>query len=94
MDVTLTASNTSRFVAIGFPEESVGMVGAQTSICIPQYNMIIKYDIKGYADQSELLEKKQTLIYASVEAVDGEIFLKLKNFLLDEGGNDIIVDGT
>ena len=31
---------------------------------------------------------------ASVEAVDGDIVLKLKNLPVDEGVNDIIVDGT
>ena len=29
----------------------------------------------------------------SVEAVDGELVLKLKRFLLEEGGNEIIVSG-
>ena len=29
MDVTLTASNTEEFVALGLPDESGGMVGAQ-----------------------------------------------------------------
>ena len=30
---------------------------------------------------------------ASDEAVDGDIVLKFKNFLVEEGGHDIIVDG-
>ena len=51
MGVTLTASNISRFVSLGFPDESGGMVGDQAVICIPQYNIIVKYDLKGYSEQ-------------------------------------------
>ena len=69
------------------------MFGAQAVIVIPQYNMIVKYELKGYADQAVLPEKYHTLIDDSVEAVDGDIVLKFKNFLLEEGENDIIVDG-
>ena len=50
MAVTFIASDTAGFVALGFPDESRGMVGSQAVIFIPQYNMIVKYDLKGYAD--------------------------------------------
>ena len=93
MSVTLTASNTSGFVALAFPDELGGMVGAQAVLCIHWYNIIVKYDLNGYADQAALPEKHQTLTDASVEAVDGDIVLKFKKFLVEEGGNDIIVDG-
>ena len=46
--VTLTVSDTSGVVALGFPDESGGMVGAQATIGISQYNMIVKYGLKGY----------------------------------------------
>ena len=94
MAVILTASETAGFVALGFPDESGGMVGAQAVVGTPQYNMIVKYDLKGYADQAALLDEQQTLMDASVEAVDGDIVLKLRKFLVEEGGNDIIVDGS
>ena len=55
--------------------------------------MIVKYDLKGYADQSVLTDKQQKLMDVSVEAVDSDIVLKLKKFLVEEGGNDNIVDG-
>ena len=48
MSVTSVASNTSGFVVLGFPGDSVGMVGAQAVVGIPQYNMIFKYDLKEY----------------------------------------------
>ena len=72
MAVTLTASDTSGFVALGFPAKSGGMFGDKAVVGIPQYNMIVKYDLKGYADQSALTDEQQTLMDASVEAVDGE----------------------
>ena len=53
MAVTLTASDTAGFVALGFLDESGGMVGAQAVLGIPQYNMIVQYDLKGYADQAQ-----------------------------------------
>ena len=56
--------------------------------------MIVKYDLKGYAEQSALPDKYQTLMDASVESVDGDIVLKFKKFLVEERGNDIIVDGS
>ena len=46
------------------------MIGDQAVVGIPQYKMIVKYDLKGYADQEALPEKHQTLMGASVEAVD------------------------
>ena len=54
MAVTFTAFETSGFVALGFPDESGGMVGSQAVTGIPQYNMIVKYYLKGYADQAVL----------------------------------------
>ena len=57
MDVTLNASNTSVFVSLALPDESVGMVGAQAIVCIPKYNTIVKYDLKGCADQAALPHK-------------------------------------
>ena len=47
--------------------------------------MIVNYDPKGNYDQASLKDKQQTLMDASVEAVDGEIVLKLKKFLVEEG---------
>ena len=35
-------------------------------------------------------DEHQTLIDEYVEAVDGDIVLKFKKFLVDDGGNDII----
>ena len=56
MVVTLTASNIEEFVAIGFPDESGGMVGALSVVGNPQYNMIVMYYLKGYADQAALMD--------------------------------------
>ena len=47
--------------------------------------MIVKYDLKGYNYQAALPDEHHTLMDASVEAVDGEIVLKLKKFLVEEG---------
>ena len=55
--------------------------------------MIVKYHFKGYADQAALPDEYQTLMNASIEAVDGDIVLKLNNFLLEEGGGYIIANG-
>ena len=44
--------------------------------------------------QTALTEEQQTIMNAYVEAVYGKIVLKLKKFLVQEGGNKIIVDGT
>ena len=55
--------------------------------------MLVKYDLKGYADQAALLDEHQTLMDAPIEAVDSDKVLKFKKFLLEEGGNDIIADG-
>ena len=52
------------------------MVGSQAAIYIPQYNMIVKYDLKVYSDQAAMSYKHQTLMDASVEAVYGDIVLK------------------
>ena len=93
MAVTFTTSDTSGFVALGFPDESEGVVGAQSILGVPQYNMIFKYDFKVYDDQAVLPDKQQTLMDASVEAVDGNIVLNFKKILVEEGGNDSIVDG-
>ena len=52
--VTLNTSDTARFGKPVFPDDWVGMVGYQPAVVIPQYNMIVKYDLKGYADQGAL----------------------------------------
>ena len=70
------------------------MFGSQAGVGIPQYNMIVKYDLKGYNYQAALPDEHHTLMDASVEAVDGNIVLNFKSFLFEEGGNDIIVDGS
>ena len=77
----------------GFPDDSGVWFGYHAVVGIPQYYMVVKYDLKGYADQSALSYKQQTLVYASIEAVYGYIVIKFKNFLVEEGVNDIIVDG-
>ena len=58
MAVTLNASNISGFVALGFPDESGVMVVDQAVIGIPQYNMIVNYDLNGHADQAALPDKQ------------------------------------
>ena len=93
MAVTLTASNTLGFVPLGFPDESGGTVGAQVVVGIPKYNMIVNYGLKGYADQAALPYEHQALINYSVEAVDGDMVLKFKKFLVEDGENVILVDG-
>ena len=55
--------------------------------------MIFKYDLKGYAEQAALPDEHQTLMDSSVESVDVDIVLKFNKFLVEEGVNDIIVDG-
>ena len=52
--VTLTAGNKSWFVALVSPDDSGSMVGYQSYKSITQYNMIVKYDLKGYSDQAAL----------------------------------------
>ena len=47
--------------------------------------MIVKYYFKGYVYQADLMDEHQTLVYAYVEAIYGEIVLKFKTFLLEEG---------
>ena len=59
-----------------FFDESGRMVGSWVVSGISQYYMIVKYELKGYGDQSALPNKHQTLIHASVEAVEGDIGLK------------------
>ena len=71
---------------LGFLDESGGMVGAEASVVIPQYYIIVRYDLKGYSDQAALPEHHQTLMDASVEDVDCDIVIKFKKFLLEEGG--------
>ena len=68
------------------------MFGDQDGVGISQYNTMVKYDLKGYDDQAELPDKHQTLVDYSVKAVYGDIVLKFKKFLVEEGGNYIIVD--
>ena len=58
MAVTFTASDTAGFLGIWFPDELGCTVEAQTIICIPQYNIIVKYDLKGYSDQAALPDKQ------------------------------------
>ena len=91
MTVNFTASKIAGFVVLGFPDESGGVVGYQAVVGIPQYNIIVKYDLMGYSDQIALLDEQQTLVNASVEAVDGDIVIKLKNLLLEEGRNEIFL---
>ena len=62
------------------------MVGSQAAIGIHQYNMIVKYELKGYSDQEALPYEQQTLMDASVEAVYGDIVLKFNKFPVEEGG--------
>ena len=64
MSVILNASNTVGFVALGFPDESGGMVVAQSILGILHYNMIVKYDLKRYSDQAALPDEQQTLMDA------------------------------
>ena len=85
MAVNLTTSSTSGFVALDFPVESGSMVGAQSVVRIPQNNMIVKDDLKGYSDQAELPDKHQIIMDASIESVDGDIVLKFKKFLVEGG---------
>ena len=70
------------------------MVGDQSVVGITQYYMIIWYDLKVYDDQLALPDKQQTLMDDSVDAIDGEIVLKFKKFLVEDEENDIIVDGS
>ena len=58
------------------------MVGVQAAICIPQYTIIFKYDLKVQPYQAALSYKHQTLMDASVEAIYGDIVLKFKHFLV------------
>ena len=83
MDVNFTASDTAVFGDLGLTDESGGMVVDQAVVGIPQYNMIVKYDLKGYADQAALTDYHQKLMDASIEAVDGEIVLKFKKVLVE-----------
>ena len=56
------------------------MVGVQAIVGIPQYNMIVMYDLKGYADQSTLPYEQKTLMDDSVEAVDGDIVINSRRY--------------
>ena len=93
MAVTLNARDTEGFVELVFPDESGCIVGSQFVVGIPQYNMIVKYYLKGHADQAALTDEQQTLVDAYFEAVDGNIVLKFKKFLVEEGVNEIISNG-
>ena len=42
----------------------------------------MKYELKGYTDQAALPYEQKTLMDAYVEAVDGNIVLKFKKFLI------------
>ena len=53
-------------MTLGFPDESGGAVGAHYVAVIPYYNMIVKYNLKGYSDQVVLPDEQQTLTDASV----------------------------
>ena len=77
----------------GFPDNSGVWFGAHAVVGIPQYYMVVKYDLKGYAEQAALPDEHQTLMDSSVESVDVDIVLKFNKFLVEEGVNDIIVDG-
>ena len=43
---------------LGFPDYSGGMVGVQDVLDIPQYYMIVNYDLKGYTDQEALSDEQ------------------------------------
>ena len=61
------------------------MVGYQYIVGIPQYNIIVKYDLKVFSYQAALTDKQHTLVDASAEAVYGDIVLNFKKFLVEEG---------
>ena len=61
------------------------MFGSKAVVVIPQYSMIFKYYLKGYADQSALPDEQQRIVDDYVEDVDGDIVLKFKKFLVEEG---------
>ena len=67
---------------LGLPDESGGMVISQAIVGIPHYYMIVKYNLKGYAYESALQDEYQTLMDASVEALNGYTVLKFKKFLV------------
>ena len=51
---------------------------------------LVKYDLKGYTEQEALQDEYQTLMYASVQAVDGDIVLKFKKLLVEEGEKKLL----
>ena len=61
------------------------MFGDQASFGIPRYTMSVKYDLNVYTEKSALPDEQQTLMDISVEAVDGDIVLEFKKFLVEEG---------
>ena len=69
------------------------MVVAHSVVGIPQYNMIVKYELKGCAKQADLMEEQQTIVDTSIETLYGDIVLNFKKLLVEEWGNDIIVNG-
>ena len=58
------------------------LVVEQYIVNIPQYNMIVKYDLNLYYDQSALPDKQKTLMDASIESVYGDIVIKSKKLLV------------
>ena len=82
MAVNLNASDKTGFVALGLLDESGFMTGSHVVVGIPQCNVIVKYDLMGYADQVALRDEHKTLMDASVEAVDDDKVLKFKKFLV------------
>ena len=85
MGITFTASWKGGVVDLVFPNESGVMVGAQSVVCITQYNMIVNYDLKGYSNQAVLLDEHHTLMDDSVEDVYDYIVLKFKTFPVEDG---------
>ena len=53
--------------------------------------MIVKYELKEYANQATMPDKQQTPIDASVGDVYGDIVLKIKKLLLKEGGMTLLL---
>ena len=54
--------------------------------------MRVKYELKGYADQSVLTDEQQKLMDDYVETIDGYIVPKFNKLLVEEEENDIIFD--
>ena len=56
------------------------------SVSITQYNMIVKYELKGYANHAALPDEQQTVTDISIEAGDGDILIKFNKLLVEDGG--------